>query len=127
MNPAVGNARRIAALLVAAGGLWPAAAQADYVVRDRAGKRVETVVERPGGVMLRHDPRGRRLGVMEPSAGGYVLRDPAGRRIGTVQGSTVSPFERDLSARRFGGTQGQFANGVVRDRTGRRIGTIERR
>lgn len=102
------------------------AAQADYVIRDRTGRRVELVEQTlPGGILLRRDLQGRRLGVMEPTPGGYVLRDERGRRVGTVQTDRpMSVPDREPGAvPRFQG----FQSGVVRDRAGRRVGTITRR
>ena len=90
--------------------LLAAEARADFVVRDLTGKRVEVIEERPGGVLIRRDPRGRRLGVMEPGAGGFVLRDERGRRVGVAQGTGEG-----------------LRTGVVRDQRGRRLGTIRRR
>jgi hypothetical protein len=95
------------------------AAEADDVLRDRAGKRVEVVEERARGVLVRRDLQGRRLGVMESSAAGFVLRDRKGRRTGTAQ---------DLASAQGGSIfLPRAERGVVRDRGGRRVGTIEPR
>src|SRR5690606_17163363 len=106
----IATSAAIVLLAVLSAAAWSAPATADYVIRDRTGKRIELVDEGAGGLLLRRDLQGRRLGYIEERPGGYVLRDERGRRVGTIHR----------------GPSG-LESGVVRDPTGRRIGVIERR
>lgn len=118
--------------LVSAVGLGlagPASAQY-YIIRDRDGRRVETIEKSVGDTLVRRDASGRRIGTVEDGPSDtLILRDKAGRRTGTVEPTAGDRLiVRDAKSHRSHMIEkGSGSEGVVRDSSGRRTGTIESR